>query len=132
MGNGKCERFNRTILSMLRTLEEKEKVRWKDHLQRMVHAYNATVNRSTGYSPFYLLFGKEPMLPVDLLFEKVQPLKQKSYDKYVKEWKQGMSEAYKIAKRKSTQVGDQNKSMYNRNARFSVLELGDRVLVRNL
>ena len=132
MGNGKCERFNRTILSMLRTLPDEGKSKWKDHLQKMVHAYNATVSRSTGYSPFFLLFGKEPILPIDLMFDKAQPSKQKSYSAYVKRWKQGMSDAYKIAKRKSNQVGDLNKSAYNKRARCSVLETGDRVLVRNL
>lgn len=53
---------------MLRTLEESQKSRWKEHLKKVVHAYNSTVHEVIGFSPFFLVFGHEPTLPVDLTF----------------------------------------------------------------
>ena len=37
-GNGQDERFNRILLLMLRTLPERNKSRWRDHLHKVVHA----------------------------------------------------------------------------------------------
>ena len=55
-GNGLVERMNCTILNMLRTLPETCKFSWKDHVNKLIHAYNCTVHGSTSYSPSFLLF----------------------------------------------------------------------------
>lgn len=67
-GDPQPERFNKTLLSMLGTLDPAQKNRWSQHITQLVHAYNCTKNEATGYSPYYLLFGREARLPVDVYF----------------------------------------------------------------
>ena len=130
-GNGKTERLNQTLLSMLRTLPEHQKSNWKDSLHKVVRAYNCTRHAATGYSPFFLLFGRSPRLPIDVIFD-IKPTACSSYPTYIKEWQTAMKEAYDIATKKSQLSGLRGKKQYDRRLNSPVLQPGDRVLVRNL
>ena len=41
-GNGQTERFNKTLLSMLGTLDQANKSRWPEYISSLVYAYNCT------------------------------------------------------------------------------------------
>ena len=130
--NGQVESFNRTLLSMLRTLPESYKASWHEHLNKVTHAYNCTRNDSTGFSPFFLLFGRHPRLPIDMIFNIGQSSSVHNYNEYIEHWKNAMEEAYMIANRRSFSAGERNKSRYDLKAKSIDLHPNDRVLVRNL
>ena len=65
MGNGQVERFNQTLLRMFGTLENLKKSDRTSYVPSIVHAYNETRDESTGYSTFYLMFGRHPRLAID-------------------------------------------------------------------
>ena len=55
MCNGQVERFNQTLLLMLGLVVKYQKSDWKVHVPTLVHAYNATICNSTGYSFYFLI-----------------------------------------------------------------------------
>ena len=59
-GDGMVERFNRTLLQLLRTYTEKQE-EWERYLPFVLFAYRAAVHSSTGVSPFELMFGRPPI-----------------------------------------------------------------------
>ena len=64
--NGKCERFNRTLVSMLRRAVLKRPYDWEPLLPTVLQAYRSSITESTGFTPFRLAFGREMRLPIDL------------------------------------------------------------------
>lgn len=72
---------------MLRNLPEKHNSRWRDHLNKVVHAYSCTKNDSTGYAPFFLLFARPLPLPIDLMFYHKPPTGFSSHPEYVRKSK---------------------------------------------
>ena len=132
-GKGQVERFNATLLSMLRTLPENHKTKWASHVSKLVHAYNATRNEATGFSPFYLLFGREPTLPIDTIFQKTANAHIKNHSDYARQWQRAMKQAYKIATEKSRKSQERGRIYHSATTPSSAALLpGDRLLVRNL
>ncbi|MEW8546336.1 MAG: RNase H-like domain-containing protein, partial [Candidatus Thiodiazotropha sp.] len=132
-GNGQVERFNRSLLGMLKTLPETCKSDWKAHLNKMVHAYNCTKNDATGFSPHYLFYGRHPRLAVDLLFkvgmsDRTESVTPKSY---AERWAKRMQEAYEIASQNAGKIAERNKHRHDSGLISPVLVPGDRVLVKN-
>ena len=64
--NGKCERFNSTLIGMLGTLPPEKKSEWKKPIGTLVHTYNCTWNSAAGFSPYYLMYGSQPCLLIDV------------------------------------------------------------------
>ena len=66
--DGQVERFNRTLISGLKTLVNSHQDNWDDFATYVAHAYNSTVHASTGCTPNMLVFGSEIIMPADLVF----------------------------------------------------------------
>ena len=133
MGNGQVERFNQTLLKMLGTLEEYQKGDWKSHVTTLVHAYNATLHNSTGFSPYFIMFGRHPRLAIDA-FLGITPdtLSSTKSTEYVRKLRQRLDFAYRKAQEQAKKTGAVYKHHYDETVRSSVLMPGDLVLVQKV
>ena len=79
--NGQTEQFNHTLMTMLGTLPTEEKLNWQDWVSNLTHAYNCMTTKVTGFSPYFLMFGREPRIPVDEEFGITFPKTKTKYCK---------------------------------------------------
>ena len=128
--NGQCERFNSTLINMLGILPKEKKSDWKNHIGTLVLAYNCTWNSATGFSSYYLMFGRQPHLPVDIELGLVpctitEPNTSKFFQKLREcaRWAQRKAEAFQAKEAQG------HKCNYDKRGRAVALEVGDTVLV---
>ena len=65
--NGLDERFNQTLQRSLLKMVGENEDEWENYLESVLFAYRTSKQASTKYSPFYVMYGREPRLPVDLI-----------------------------------------------------------------
>lgn len=132
MGNGLAERFNRTLGNMIRALPVESKAKWPQLLQTLTFSYNCTVHETTGFAPFYLMFGRIPRLPIDIMFQHVLcDERVVSHHEFVTTLRRDLSTAAEIARKHSLREQNRHTILYNRKVKGAPLVVGDRVLLAN-
>ena len=102
--NGQVERMNQTIIHMIGKLGEDQKACWLEHLPELLLAYNAMRSAVTGYSPYYLLFGRWPRIPVDFMFPTLRdPPHTTSMARSVMTMQERLKEAFTVARQLTTE-----------------------------
>ena len=96
--NGQCEHFNATLIGMLGTLPTHAKKNWQEWIATLTHAYNRTVSSVTGFSPYFLMFGRIPKIPLDVqIGVTLVDQGQESYQNYAKKLQTRLKWAYQKA-----------------------------------
>jgi hypothetical protein len=130
--NGQCERFNRTLIDMIGTLEGEPKKDWKACIKHLTHAYNCTRNSATGFSPYFLLFGRVPRMAVDVQFGLSDAVTGGNVSKsnYLNDLRKRMRWAFSKAREQEAKLQARNEKNYDKRAAAQPLGEGDLVLVR--
>ena len=130
-GNAQVEKFNHTLIRMIGTLEVDEKESWQDWVATLTFAYNCTRCELTGFSPYYLMFGRVPRLPIDIKYRVTQPqLMEKSRQNYAHKMRAKLNWAFKVAKETNDREAMHQKQYYDRRIHCQKLLPGDLMLVK--
>lgn len=65
--NGQDERFNQTLQRSLRKLVNEDQTDWDKYIDPVLFAYRTSRQDSSKYTPFYLMYGRQATLPIDIL-----------------------------------------------------------------
>ena len=91
-------------------MTEKPKSTWREQVPTLLHAYNCTRNNATDFSPYYLMCGRIPCLPIDIHFgTNTAHLKGNSSTKYIENLKWRIEWGYKTANEVNTKEQEWNK-----------------------
>ena len=112
-------------------MDPEKRAKWPSHLGPILIAYNATRSLITGYSPYFLMFGRWPRLPVDLLFPTVRrDENSQTTDEYVTSLYDKLKSALASVRDTALLEAQRQKWLYDRRAGAVELHLGDKVLVK--
>ena len=98
----------------------------------MTHAYNCTKHASTTYSPYYLMFGRHPRLPIDVAFGLHKPncSDNCSKSRYIQKLRRRLNYAHKKASKYSSEQAQKYKTSYDKSVKGPQLQVNDLVLVK--
>lgn len=129
-GNAQCERFNRSMHNLLRVLSDKQKVAWPKYLSQLVMMYNCTPHASTGFTPYQLMFGRPPKLPIDHMFQSTETDQVEDKADYLRRLKEQMLTTHKLAQHQLQHQAEKRVKQHNKPL-LSKLESGTQVLIKN-
>jgi hypothetical protein len=114
--NGQTERFNRTLVRMIKAYLRGEQTKWDDNLGCLAAAYRATPHETTGFSPNLLMLGREVRLPSEIMFgsgkshlgEEIS-----SYGQYVTKIRERLQKAHDVTRTHLQTAANRRKDYYD-------------------
>jgi len=125
--NGLTERFNRTLEEMLSKFVNPQLSNWDELLPSALFAYNTSVHSSTGYSPFEMIHGFTPRMPIETSIV-LQPPKAKA-----SEWVKSIHQRAEVLQEAGLVNQERHASnqakQYNKGKTAKSIKVGDLVRV---
>lgn len=124
------ERMNSLIAQSLRSYCTQQQSNWPDILPSIMMAFRMSpCTQSTGFSSYYMLFGKEMPLPIDTSLIP-EELITHAPEKYIDLLINRVKIIHEIAKRNLEKSQEKNKQYYDKTTKQPKFQVGDRVLLK--
>ncbi len=129
--DGLVERFNRTLKNMVRKFVKEDAKNWDKWLEPLLFAVREVPQASTGFSPFELLYGRQPRGVLDVIKESWEegPSNSRNEIQYVLDLRAKLHTLGWLSMENLLQAQDKQMRLYNRGTRLRQFTPGDKVLV---
>jgi len=126
--NCRCEIYNKNILNALRTHCGGQK-HWPRFLSTIGHSFRTSVVKNLQYSPFRVVFGFDPNLPVDILLRSDTRAMPANVQSYVEAMEPQFKILREMVKENQKQANCRTAEQYDKKpgVKNAGLRLGDRV-----
>ena len=124
--NGAAERWHRTLNAMMGKTVSEDQRDWPQRVAPLVSAYNATVHEATGYSPNFLMFGRELNVAVDVALGNPSGPVQ-STDDYAEQVVGRIQDAYRTVRDALGRAAERNRNYYDAKVREEGFQPGNLV-----
>jgi hypothetical protein len=131
MGDGLSERQNQSLIKMIKTNINDDHSNWDEILPQLQYAYNVSTHATTGVSPFYMIFGREPKCPLDLMIKKPEVDLPTTNEEYIINLRDNFRKAFEIAAKNTEIKVELSRIQYNRTSFACMFEPGQKVWVRD-
>lgn len=111
--DGMTERFNGTLITMLSTCINTNQKDWDTFIPYVLYAFRVSRQDSTKESPYYLTFGRDPILPIDLSISTTN-IPQIPVNSYAKELASRLHDAYVLARANMERAQSRQQEYYDR------------------
>jgi transposase InsO family protein len=131
MSNGLQERVHRVLHDSIAHYIDSNSTNWDVVVPFFLMAYRATPHSTTGYSPFYLLHGREMVLPNEGdLKARVSPgIQDVNQVQRLENLKSSLRKAYKEVRINNRKMHQKNKAYYDKKAKKRTFEVNDKVFL---
>ena len=129
--NAVIERMNRTLLNMLSKCLDQNQSDWSTLLPFVLLAYRSSVRESTGFTPYFLVFGHEMLFPLDLMYKPPEHREPSSLNKQVLERQETIRKAFELVRQNTTAQQLRRSALYNRKVHGPVYKEVDCVLLHH-
>ena len=127
--DGSVERFHRTLTDMLAKNVDESGKDWDKFLPYVLFANRSSLQKSTGESPFHLLYGRDPWLPTDEILDNPEDRRLIDARDYKEEMSHRFAVAWRLARAQVEKAQQCQKFYHDKLAKQPDIKVGDRVFV---
>ena len=127
--NGLAENKNKQIKVALTKYIGENPDQWPERIGAVTFAMNSSVCKSSGFTPFFLLHGREARVPNDLVFGTTSSEYYQSQHHLASRLYHQLKETWELAAKNIKRAQQQQKRYYDKCVRLTEYNVGDKVMV---